>query len=164
MHLYSVISLTAQMWLLPALVCFGLLYLLEPRVWGRRQPRRWWFYVVALLIGAAFTATLPSLIERLHLDALGVWPMLTVPVAALWQVFYSAKRSVDPFYCTLCVVSGSCLFVAIDSLMTGPGDGSDTWSVGLFFSWWFLGVPLAIIAFLQTLVWVLGKIPGSWTK
>lgn len=157
MHLYGVISLSVMVWLLPSLIIAGLLYLLEPMVWGDRPPRKWWFYVVAVFIGATLTATLPPLVERLKLDALLVWPMITVSIAALWLARYSVKRSFDPFYGGLCVVLGACLFVAIESLISGPGDGTGLWGVGFIFAWWFLGSPLAVIAFIQCLVWAIRK-------
>ncbi|MEJ5997602.1 hypothetical protein [Corynebacterium sp. H130] len=157
MHLYGVISLSAMAWLVPTLVFVAMLFFLEPTFWSFRRPRRWWFYVVALLIGATLTAALPPLVERLHLDALEAWPMITVPIAALWIILYGTKRSFDPFYGALCVVSGACLFVAIEALISGPGDGTGLWSIGFVFAWWFLGGPLAVIAIIQTMVWAYRK-------
>lgn len=153
MHLYGVITLSVMMWLAPTAVFAGMLYLLEPYFWSCRRPRRWWFYAVAVLLGGVLTATLPYLFESLNLDALSAWPIVTVPITALWIIFYGTKRSFDPFYGALCVVSGACLFVAIEALIYGPGDGTGLWGIGFILSWWLLGIPLAVIAIIQILVW-----------
>lgn len=153
MHLYGVITLSVMMWLASTVVLAGMLYLLEPYFWSCRRPRTWWFYLVAVLLGGVLTVTLPYLFESLNLDAFSAWPIATVPITALWIIRYGTKRSFDPFYGTLCVVSGACLFVAIEALINGPGDGSGLWGVGFILCWWVLGIPLAVIAIIQVLVW-----------
>lgn len=153
MHASGVLCLSATFWLIPAAAIAVVLAVLEPFVWKQRRPRHWWFYGVAVGLGLVLTPLISYLSDRFEGDALVWWPLVLVAIAAIWLIRYSAKRSFDPFFGTLAVVSGACLFVSLDALITGPGDGTGLWGIGFLLNWWLLGIPLAIIAIIQSLVW-----------
>ncbi|KQB87537.1 hypothetical protein [Corynebacterium lowii] len=156
--LVSVSLLALLMIILPALFCGGIIALIERktphRVSAQATGSTWLLgtaaAIVSLLISAFVLGLLPRAVnnEDIVAFALPIILIILLPVGAR----FAHHQIAGPLGLALGGAVGCALYYCVDTLITGLGDGSGLWSLGILYAWVFCGIPLLVVAILYSAI------------
>lgn len=151
----SVVLIGLVLIAVPAAVCAGVIALIE-----RTTPRHispegtagtWRLGGIAAALGLILsTAILEGLFRVVHSEAVVAF---AVPISLVIVLLLGARRArheiAGPLALALGGTVGCALYYAVETLVTGVGDGTGLWAVGILYAWVCCGVPLAVAAALR---------------
>lgn len=154
-------SMYATVMLVPALIAIGVILLVQ---WLTKRPpvKRDGAAIGVAFVGGALATTLGMYLGTL-LDgdfgsahaALWAVPVAAVMVAVL---HFFKVRGLSALHVALALICGSGLPFVIEYALTGPGDGTGLWAIGLIFTWWIVGIVAAVVLLAR---WGVRHLPRS---
>ncbi|WP_018118487.1 hypothetical protein [Corynebacterium mastitidis] len=151
----SVVLIGLALIAVPAAVCAGIIALIERTTPRRTSPEgtagTWKLGGIAAALGLILsTAILEGLFRVIHSEAVVAF---AVPISLVIVLLVGARRArheiAGPLALALGGTVGCALYYAVETLVTGVGDGTGLWAVGILYAWACCGVPLAVAAVLR---------------